>query len=343
MSVCARCGLGSAALKCGRCKLARYCSASCQKLHWAQHKASCLRHVEAPSFEVKPTYDDFAVAATELGHGNYSTVYRATHKRSKCSYALKVIDKERIRRMAVRHPNINHEVLQEKHLGVTLAHSSIARLHSTFQDEGRLYFLYDLIPGGELWTYLTAPLTPILAEPKTPAPVSGRVAALVAIHLIKTLKYLHSMGVVHRDLKPENIMLKLREGKSSCGEALWERLEDLSLIDFATAKDLVHPEHNSRSEFVGTPDYMAPEVIDNSGAGRGVPADTRVRVRCWRCTSATLDRHVLYSFCCFYPDLRRLTSGASAVSYIKLSPVCLLFGAQARTPRFKRRSGTGPR
>ena len=60
----------------------------------------------------KPVYDDFAVAATELGHGNYSVVYKATHKVTKQTYALKVLDKAKVRRMAARHPSINLEVMQ---------------------------------------------------------------------------------------------------------------------------------------------------------------------------------------------------------------------------------------
>lgn len=362
---CLNCGSDGAGLKCGRCKTARYCSAECQRKHWLVHKPSC-GEAGAGSLPAKPTYDDFAVTATELGvstrhapayprakeiwvplpqHGNYSIVYKATHKTTKQAYALKVLDKAKIRRMAARHPSINLEVmqarssgmgsippaskalpvrgslppppLQEKHLGLLLSpHPGIARLHLTFQDEGRLFYLYDLVPGGELWTFLTAPLTPILSEPRTPAPVSGRVAALVAHRIVTLLTYLHRKGVAHRDLKPENVLVTLgppssvSDGSASadttrvCGEVLWLRLAQLTLIDFATAKDVVYPMHNSRSDFIGcvvfaflrpslargyaillalhcsTPDYMAPEAIDNRGVGRGDPTDTRVRTGC---------------------------------------------------------------
>lgn len=130
---CLNCGAHEAELKCGRCKTSYYCGPSCQRKHWLVHRAGCAsgKLETAPQ---KPVYDDFAVAATELGvrksksqcqcyfcvdtlhrllqHGNFSIVYKATHKGTQQAYALKVLDKAKIRRMAARHPSINLEVMQ---------------------------------------------------------------------------------------------------------------------------------------------------------------------------------------------------------------------------------------
>jgi serine/threonine protein kinase len=77
----------------------------------------------------------------------------------------------------------------------------------------------------------------------------GTHASLAKIHLfeiLEALEFCHERGVVHRDLKAENLLL------SPTGHVI--------LIDFGTAKDLIHTEFNG-PEFVGTPDFMAPEAV----------------------------------------------------------------------------------
>ena len=77
--------------------------------------------------------------------------------------------------------------------------------------------------------------------------------------LLSAIEHCHSRGIVHRDLKPENILL------SSTGH--------LILIDFGTAKDLIQTDLNG-PEFVGTPDFMAPESVSGTSGKKESDVDT---------------------------------------------------------------------
>lgn len=73
-----------------------------------------------------------------------------------------------------------------------------------------------------------------------------------AVQVILAIGYLHSKNIIYRDLKPENILLDINGY--------------IKLTDFGLAKKL--PENTLTHSFAGTPDYMSPEIISNSGHNR---------------------------------------------------------------------------
>ena len=105
-------------------------------------------------------------------------------------------------------------------------------LHAAFQDERNLYLMMDFLPGGELFSML---------------PFKLREARLIAAQVILALIAIHNLGIIHRDLKPENLLIT-RDGHVKVG-------------DFGLSKRVV----DRTFTFCGTPDYMAPEVIQNLG------------------------------------------------------------------------------
>lgn len=112
----------------------------------------------------------------------------------------------------------------------------IVKLIKTFKDSERIYFLTEFVLGKDLFNILSD--LGILKE----SDARFYIAAIILI-----LEYLHEREIVHRDIKPENIMIDV-DGYPK-------------LIDFGTAK-IVQGRAYSR---LGTPYYMAPEVILGEG------------------------------------------------------------------------------
>ncbi|CAI5721110.1 unnamed protein product [Peronospora farinosa] len=189
----------------------------------------------------KPSIDEF-VQGKPLGEGNFSRIIEVKHKATGEQFALKVIEKQRIKRLRLRHRNIYNEINMEKDVLNRLRHPNIIRLYQTFQDKTNLYFLLELLNGGELLSHL-------LHEGQQLG-LDEDLARFYLADVVNAIEYMHANQVLHRDLKPENMVTC----KASGGH--------LKLIDFGTAKNLVDKKLDGPN-FVGTPEYMSPETIDN--------------------------------------------------------------------------------
>jgi len=233
-------------------------------------------------FPQKPALSDFTLGAS-VGAGALCSVRAATHVATGRPYALKAVCKARLRRLFARSPTAPHLLLQEKRVGELVGDAMGARLHATFQDESSVYFVYDLVGGGELWeACMESTWAGGEEAPRHPSPLAAPLAAAVVRALVRLLDALHGFGVAHRDLKPENVLLRRAEGCGGGGggaaaaAATLRGPFSLALIDWATAKAISPPSpHNLPSECVGTPEFMAPEAADNAGAGRRAPTDAR--------------------------------------------------------------------
>lgn len=187
---------------------------------------------------------------TPLGEGNFSTVVVGEHKVTHERFAIKIIEKEECKKLAKRqHPNVYNEVAMERRILTQHrlpGHVNIIRCYHAMQDYGCLYFLMELHrEHGDLWSQV-----------RYQGRMVGCHSSLVRTYLYEILaavEHCHRHGVVHRDIKCENVLLSERGGHSV-------------LIDFGTAKDLVVTDLNG-PEFVGTPDFMSPEAVRESGGG----------------------------------------------------------------------------
>lgn len=182
----------------------------------------------------------------DLGCGNFSEIVICQHKKTEEFFALKIIEKKRAAELAKRqHPNVYNEIQMERRVVLERLphHANIVRMYHAFQDYNSLYYLMDLHQGGEMWNSLR--------ENTTMVGCHRSLAKVYLAELIDALEHMHTHGIVHRDLKPENILF------TATGHLL--------VIDFGTAKDLLQTDLNG-PEFVGTPDFMAPEAVQGTGS-----------------------------------------------------------------------------
>jgi len=187
-----------------------------------------------------------------LGGGAFSRVSVVTEDSTGREYALK-----RMRKSAV--VACPDHVFCEQMITKNTAHPFCIRQYSSFQDKYHLYFLFDLMPGGDLMDVLVAEAKVIrhrvptkfwhvgCAAPKVKMlqGMSEDLARFYVASIVLALEYLHDNHIVYRDLKPENVFID-SQGYVKLG-------------DFGFAKLL---ENSNRTyTFCGTPGYVAPENV----------------------------------------------------------------------------------
>ena len=134
-------------------------------------------------------------------------------------------------------------------------HPLVAELVTTYDDPSYIYALLGLLPGGELWDLIHREDPPDSGDWVNGIPEAPN-SKFYAILITDTLCYIHSKKIIYRDMKPENIMLD-RDGYPV-------------IVDFGFAKQLGDGPKNDRTfTFCGTPNYVSPEIIQNSGHSYG--------------------------------------------------------------------------
>eukprot|EP01105_Mastigella_eilhardi_P001221 TRINITY_DN114_c0_g2_i1.p1 TRINITY_DN114_c0_g2~~TRINITY_DN114_c0_g2_i1.p1 ORF type:complete len:536 (+),score=166.16 TRINITY_DN114_c0_g2_i1:65-1672(+) len=188
-----------------------------------------------------------------IGRGAIGRVYLARYNPTGQMYAMKVLPKqEMINRNKVKRAQTEREIL------CTSKHPFIVSMFWSFQTSTCLYFVMEYCAGGEFFKVLQK-------QPGRCLPEAA--ARFYAAEVLLALEYLHCMGFIYRDLKPENILLHasghlvltdfdLSKQVQSNPRLIRNLFEEDTMV---TKSDAV------TNSFVGTEEYIAPEVISGWG------------------------------------------------------------------------------
>ena len=176
------------------------------------------------------TLDQLTYLVT-LGSGSYGNVTLVKNNKKNYLYALKNISNKQI-----LYNQLSDNLDLEKGILLRIDHPFIVKLVKTLKDERFIYFLMDYIRGKELFDVIRD--IGILTKSQT---------LFYGASIMLAVKYLHQRKFIYRDIKPENVMV-LENGY-------------IKIIDFGTAKEI----DGKTKTTMGTPHYMAPEMILGGG------------------------------------------------------------------------------
>ncbi|KAK0121107.1 serine/threonine protein kinase, AGC [Cadophora gregata f. sp. sojae] len=198
-----------------------------------------------------------------IGKGDVGKVYLVREKKSSRLYAMKVLSKkEMIKRNKIKRALAEQEIL------ATSNHPFIVTLYHSFQSEDHLYLCMEYCSGGEFFRALQTRPGKCIPEDD---------ARFYAAEVTAALEYLHLMGFIYRDLKPENILLHqsghimlsdfdLSKQSDPGGKPTMILGRNGANVNSLPTIDTKSCINNFRTNsFVGTEEYIAPEVIKGCG------------------------------------------------------------------------------
>ncbi|XP_042437713.1 CBL-interacting protein kinase 9-like [Zingiber officinale] len=171
-----------------------------------------------------------------LGEGSFAKVKYARNVQTGDSVAIKILDKQHV----LRHKMVE-QIKREISTMKLIKHPNVVQIHEVIASKTKIYIVLELVDGGELFDK-------IVNHGKLKEDEARRYFQ----QLINAVDYCHSRGVYHRDLKPENLIL------DSFGVL---KVSDFGLSAFAPQireDGLLHTT-------CGTPNYVAPEVLNDKG------------------------------------------------------------------------------
>ncbi|XP_055732514.1 serine/threonine-protein kinase DCLK3-like [Salvelinus fontinalis] len=174
-----------------------------------------------------------------VGDGNFAVVHECHRRDNGEAFAVKIVEHSKL---------IGREHMMQNELSLlgSLSHPRVVRLFTHHHTHTHSYLVMEMVAGGDLFEA-------IAVRGKFPEKEAG----LMVCDVSEALRYIHSKTIVHRDLKPENLLVEF----SSDG------VSRLKLGDFGLAMVVTEPIFT----VCGTPTYVAPEIL--SETGYGLPVD----------------------------------------------------------------------
>ena len=186
--------------------------------------------------EPEPKITDFTLLK-ELGVGSFGRVILVQHNKTQAQYAIKAIDKRNTTNIQEK-PYFRREI----EIMYRIHHPNVVKLFGHFEDNTYCYFIMEYIPGGNIYSYV----------PKNGIrKISTQQVASIIKDVICATYFLHNMipPIIHRDIKPENVLL---------ASGMIAKLTDFGWSNYMQGE-------YKRTTVCGTPIYLAPEMINNTG------------------------------------------------------------------------------
>jgi serine/threonine-protein kinase ULK/ATG1 len=176
--------------------------------------------------EPRRTIGKFTVVK-QAGKGSFGTVWAATKEEDGDLFAIKEVRKEQL------NEGVFQNLLREVSISKSLLHPNLSHCLFTMESKASFFMVFEFCQGGDLDKHLKATKRLPIAD-----------AMAIIRQLRDGFQFLYDHGVLHRDLKPDNVLF-VDKAKTH-----------IRIADFGSSKEAIFG-----STVIGTPKYMAPEVI----------------------------------------------------------------------------------
>ena len=174
-----------------------------------------------------------------IGKGSFGDVFLVKLKSNEKIYAMKILDKEKIKSY-----DQEEHTKSERDLMVKINCPFIVDIKYAFQDKQYLYMVTEFMQGGEMFFHL-------FKEKR----FTNEKAKFYLVEIILAIEFLHKNNMMYRDLKPENVLL--------------DKNGHIKITDFGLSK-ILSKENEKTYTICGTPQYLAPEILSSEGYDNAV-------------------------------------------------------------------------
>ncbi|XP_064639314.1 peripheral plasma membrane protein CASK-like isoform X2 [Lineus longissimus] len=203
----------------------------------------------------------------EVEEGPFSVVRRCIHKDTGHQFAVKIVDVAKF----TSSPGLSKEDLKrEASICHMLKHPHIVELLETYSSDGMLYMVFEYMDGADLCFEIVKRATAGFVY-------SEAVASHYIRQILEALRYCHENDIIHRDMKPHCVLLACKENSAPVklgGFGVAIQLPESGKISgdkpLHYHQQIWHYNWEDREGRIGTPHFMAPEVINREPYGKPV-------------------------------------------------------------------------